>query len=78
MVSKKVLKAAENMDWQQVVLNGGPPCFHLEERYGMFCGRAERWCGHHMDGNGHKALHEFVSLKQLLSESDCEHGNGTR
>lgn len=50
------------MDWLQVVLNGGPPCFHLQED-GRFCGRAERW-----DGHGHKKsdLHRFVSLEALL------------
>ena len=30
------LGAAENMDWGQVVMNGGPPCFHLDEEYGGF------------------------------------------
>lgn len=53
-----MLKAAKNMDWQQVVLNGGPPCFHLEE--GRFCGRAQRW-------DGHEDVHTFVSLFDLLS-----------
>lgn len=51
---------AERMDWQQVVLNGGPPCFHVED--GRFCGRAERWHGH-----GVKRHHAYVSLKDLLS-----------
>lgn len=53
-----LFNAAAGMDWQQVVFNGGPPCFHLED--GRFCGRAERWAGH--DGNPHK----FVSLRDLL------------
>ena len=57
---KATLKAAENMDWQQVVLNGGPPCFHLED--GRFCGRAERWAGH--DGNPHK----FVRTSRLTGQ----------
>jgi hypothetical protein len=56
----ELLKAAENMDWQQVVLNGGPPCFHIEG--GKFCGRAERWPGH--DG-----AHRFISLAKLISEA---------
>lgn len=51
--------AAENADWTQVRLNGGPPCFHLEER-GRFCLRAERWAGHPAD-------HQFVSLADLLA-----------
>lgn len=55
-----LLHAAEVMDWQQVVFNGGPPCFHLCEN-GRFCGRAERWAGH-QDGDPHK----FVSLRDLL------------
>lgn len=53
-----ILVAAENMDWQQVVLNGGPPCFHICEE-GHFCGRAQRW-------EGHGDLHAFVSLADLL------------
>lgn len=51
--------AAESMDWQQVVLNGGPPCFHYED--GRFCGRAERW-------EGHDCIHEFRSLGRMLEE----------
>lgn len=50
--------AAERMDWQQVVLNGGPPCFHLEGD-GRFCGRAERW-------EGHPEIHSYVPLASLL------------
>lgn len=49
--------AAKDADWRQVVLNGGPPCFHLED--GCFCLRAERW-------EGHKTIHQFVSLESLL------------
>jgi hypothetical protein len=58
------IQAAENFDWEQVVLNGGPPCFHLEED-GRFCGRAERWDGH-KPFKKWPALHEFVSLADLL------------
>ena len=54
------LVAAEQMDWQQVVLNGGPPCFRLCED-GRFCGRAERW---HSDDT-----HSFVTLVDLLREN---------
>jgi hypothetical protein len=60
--TKEELKlfAARTMDWQQVALNGGPPCFHLQ--HGKFCGRAERWAGHEMSED-----HAFVSLEQLLT-----------
>ena len=53
-----------HMDWQQVVLSGGPPCFAiLDDEDGWYCGRAQRWEGH--DGE-----HEFVSLQDLLAQ--CE------
>ncbi len=55
--------AARDADWQQVVLNGGPPCFHLED--GRFCLRAERWDGHRRIG-GSIAIHKFVSLADLV------------
>ena len=49
------------MDWQQVALNGGPPCFAvLDDEDGYYCGRAERWEGH--DGE-----HRFISLQDLLT-----------
>lgn len=54
--------AAKNMDWQQVVQNGGPPCFHLDEYLRTFCGRAEWWQGH-----GHDSMHPYISLEDLLS-----------
>ncbi len=54
-----LLDACLYADWQQVVLNGGPPCFHLD---GMtFCLRAERWQGH-----GINEFHKFVSLHDLM------------
>lgn len=56
-----IVEAAKNADWVQVVLNGGPPCFHLEEDRSRFCLRAERW-----DGHG-AADHPFVSLADLFS-----------
>ena len=78
------------MDWQQVALNGGPPCFaELEDEDGYYCGRAERW-------EGHNGEHRFVSLADLLTtvrreereavlgklqkqvddiRAGCEHGN---
>jgi len=52
----ELLRAAELMDWQQVVLNGGHPCFQLEQ--GRFCGRAERWHSDH--------THRVISLADLL------------
>lgn len=59
----KRIRAAEYADWTQIVLNGGPPCFHLEHD-GRFCFRAERWDGHK---NG--LHHSFVSLADLLRGS---------
>ena len=57
--------AAENMDWQQVVLNGGPPCFHLED--GRFCGRAQRWDGHRQTFFNKKRSYRFtISSRSLI------------
>lgn len=54
------------MDWQQVVLNGGPPCFHMDhESPDRYCGRAQRW-------NGHDHDHKFVSLDDLLTTARKE------
>jgi hypothetical protein len=58
-------EAAKNADWMQVVLNGGPPCFHYERVDQRFCLRAERWLGHGKDDRLHD--HEFVSLADLLT-----------
>lgn len=52
------------MDWQQVVRNGGPPCFYVVGT--QFCGRAKRWAGH-----GDPVGHEYVSLNALLSELEA-------
>lgn len=60
---RELLQAAKDADWMQVVLNQGPPCFHLEE--GRFCLRAQRWDGHKVIG-GSEAIHEFVPLEMLL------------
>lgn len=60
-----LLKAARNIDWGQVVLNGGPPCFALNTPHDLpdrFCGRSERW-------DGHGVIHNYVSLADLL----CPH-----
>lgn len=59
----KIRAAAEKVDWQQIVLNGGPACFHMDpDRQGKFCLRAERWPGHKDEDVGHK----FVSLADLI------------
>ncbi len=52
-----LLNAAALTDWEQVRLNGGPPCFHLWG--GRFCLRARRWDGHGVD-------HAYVSLLDLI------------
>lgn len=65
MSSEQQEKSTPTMDWQQVVLNGGPPCFFIEDR--KFCGRAERWQGH-----GVRDFHDFVSLESLLAEKQEE------
>ena len=39
--------AEPKLDWQQVVMNGGPACFALlDDEAGWYCGRAQRWEGH--------------------------------
>ena len=60
--------AACRADWTQVVLNGGPPCFHLKND--RFCLRAERWFGH-----DHAVDHAFISLAALL---DLVRGEGEK
>ena len=59
--ARELTDAALRMDWQQVVLNGGPPCFRLEGG-GRFCGRAVRWHSAH--------THGFVSLADLIREAE--------
>jgi hypothetical protein len=56
--------AAENADWYQVVMNQGPPCFHLESPE-RFCLRAKRWAGH---GD----IHNYISLADLLEKVAAE------
>lgn len=58
-VRERLLKAAKDADWEQVICNYGPPCFHLEDS--QFCLRAERWAGHRLSD-----FHRFVSLADLL------------
>lgn len=67
MNKQAILDAAKRMDWEQVVLNGGPPCFHLCED-GRFCGRAMRWEGHRSCYRGDKVIHHYVSLANLLEQ----------
>lgn len=54
------------MDWEQVALNGGPPCFYVEtntpDEQPRFCGRARRWQGH-----GVQTFHSYVSLEEFIS-----------
>ncbi len=57
-------RAAYWADWTQVALNGGPPCFHLEN--GRFCLRAARWDGH--TDKDEYPEHRFVSLAALLDK----------
>ena len=61
---KRLIYASTKADWEQVVLNGGPPCFALMPD-DQFCLRAERWAGHFRDTHDHK----FVTLAQALQ--DC-------
>ena len=56
---------ARDADWQQVVMNGGPPCFFVEEDGRRFCLRAERWGGH--TDKDEYPEHRFVSLAALLA-----------
>lgn len=60
LITTEERAAWEHADWQQVALNGGPPCFHLENK--RFCLRAKRWAGH---GD----MHIFLPLPQSLIAS---------
>lgn len=57
-INERLVKAAKAADWDQVVFNGGPPCFFLGDD-GHFCFRAKRW-------DGHEDIHAFVDLADLL------------
>lgn len=62
MMSNEATAKTPYMDWQQVVLNGGPPCFAvLDAEENWYCGRAQRWDGHDYD-------HKYVSLSDLLDK----------
>ena len=76
MANSVTLKAAESMDWEQVICNGGPPCFHIDKSGAeseRFCGRAQRWDGHGVGGRA--GFHRFISLADLLrSLEGTKHG----
>lgn len=72
---RELIAAAEKADWMQVVLNEGPPCFHLEKITGLFCLRAQRWAGHTEKDEWPE--HRFVSLADLLREAADAIGAGT-
>ena len=65
----ELLRAARSANWQQVIMNGGPPCFHLEGRH--FCLRAETWQGHTTDKD-EWPYHKFISLEALLAAPRTE------
>lgn len=58
---RQLAEALTHIDWQQVVMNGGPPCFHVELD-GHFCLRAERWVGHELSDP-----HCYVDLLALFT-----------
>jgi hypothetical protein len=60
-------RACYRANWQQVIINGGPPCFAFEESDGKFCLRAERWAGH-TDKDKWPQRHRFVSLAALIDQ----------
>lgn len=65
-----IMTAAIGMDWIQVVLNGGPPCFFFESDERRFCGRAKRWDGH--TDKDEYPEHRYVSLDALLATARAE------
>lgn len=64
-LAARYVNAAKRMDWQQVILNGGPPCFHIDDD-GRFCARALRWAGHQEHGTGHLFEPLYVAVTQLV------------
>ncbi len=66
---RDVAQACAAADWVQVVSNGGPPCFHVED--GRFCFRAQRWAGH---GSAHafmSLLDFYRSQRERVEEADA-------
>jgi hypothetical protein len=64
MTQAKAIATTPQMDWGQVVLNGGPPCFFVEGS--RYCGRAERWAGH-----SDPTFHKFVPLEYVTAKPMC-------
>src|SRR6266568_1804337 len=62
MIEASLLNALNNIDWNQIALNGGPPCFFIKDS--LFCLRAERW-------GGHNSYHKYVSLLDLIDACDA-------
>jgi hypothetical protein len=58
---EEILKASEEVDWNQLLGHNGPPCFHVEKN--QFCLRADYW-------PGHESMHKFVSLNTLLKNME--------
>jgi hypothetical protein len=68
---KDFIEAARFADWDQVVANGGPPCFHLQEN-GRFCLRTPSWQGHGIPVfHDESVYHAYVSLIDLLRKVDA-------
>lgn len=66
----RIMNAAQCVDWQQLVANGGPPCFHvvtLDNGKHAFCMRAKKWGGHRNDDS--PTDHDYVSLENLLMQT---------
>ncbi len=59
--SQPSAKDVPTMDWQQVALNGGPPCFAVGADGDplRFCGRAELW-------HGHDDHHKYISFEAYV------------
>jgi hypothetical protein len=55
---EEIIKASEDVDWNQLMGHNGSPCFHVDE--GRFCLRADYW-------PGHDSMHKFISLHTMLS-----------
>ena len=65
-------RAAYRVDWMQVGLNQGPPCFFIDTQReaNRFCLRAERWAGH--TDSDEYPNHRYVSLAALLDRVRAE------
>lgn len=61
---KPLLHALQNIDWGQVAMHCGSPCFHVEKN-GRFCMRSERWEGHGFDTHDH----DFVPLEDMVRKA---------